>query len=858
MCLFSAGPPPGLDVVFVLDAMSSMSGVIEHAKAHILELGSRVANQGPRPRQVRFGAVFYRDRCVREVYRSVPLTTDLQLVRDQIQDVFAEGGGDRREHLGLALHQALSMEWSGRLSRSVRLIYVVADAPAHHDYDDGFDVESAVVQAKQRGIKIHAVGCHGFVADIEAEFRDMVQSTGGKFQFLKRAPEEQAHPHTGTGGRGRTFGAAAPGPDGVVLLGSESLSVRSFVRMGSSLSVLDFTRLGASLARSISAMVHVGSAVSVRSFDSLDAAHAAKPASERFPTNGSSSTSGNKSTDGAPSDAAGLMAEFLKRSWQAHPHAVSGGHGRTFGAAAHSSDRSVLLGSEALSVRSFARMGSALSFLAFTRLDASVARSSSAMVRVGSAVSVRSFASLDTAHVAKPASERYPTNGSSSTSGYESTDGAASDAAGLMAEFLKRSWLAHPHAGAGGRGRTFGAAAPRPDGVVLLGSESLSVRRFGRMDSSLSVLDFVRLDVSLAKSSSAMVHVGSEVSVRSFASPDTAHVAKPASERFPTNGSSSTSGNESTDVAASDAAGLMPEFLKRKPEEQAHPHAGAGGRGRTFGAAAPGPDGDVRLGSEALSVRSFVRMGSSLTVLDFTRLGASLARSISAMVHVGSAVSVRSFDSLDAAHVAKPASARFPTNGSSSTSGNESTDGAACDAAGLMAEFLKRSWQAHPHAVSGGHARAFGATVPSPDRDVLLGSEALSVRSFVRMGSSLSSLDITRFDASMAKSSSAMVRVGSAVCVRSFASLDTPHVAKPASERSPTNGSSSTSGNESTDIAACDAAGLMADLCCWLIGGADKASEEAALSELSSEQWSPTTGGNSLVQMLYDSINDEL
>jgi len=257
-------------------------------------------------------------------------------------------------------------------------------------------------------------------------------------------------------------------------------------------------------------------------------------------------------------------------------------------------------------------------------------------------------------------------------------------------------------------------------------------------------------------------------------------------------------------------------------------------------------------------VRSFVRMGSSLSVLDFTRLGASLARSSSAMVRVGSAVSVRSFASLDTAHVAKPASEMYPTNGSSSTSGYESTDGAASDAAGLMAEFLKRSWQAHPHAVSGGHDRTFGATTHSSDRSVLLGSEALSVRSFVRIGSSLSALDFIRLDASLARSSSAIVHVGSAESVRCFASPGTAHVAKPASERAPTNGSSSTSGNESTDGAACDAAGLMADLWYWLIGGADRASEEAALSESSSEQWSPTTGGNSLVQMLYDSINDEL
>jgi hypothetical protein len=157
---------PRVDVVFALDTTGSMSGLIEGAKRKIWSIASFIARGQPSP-DLRVGLVAYRDVGDAYVTRVYDLDADLDRVYRRLLAMRADGGGDGPEHVARALHQAVhAMSWSDSAAAgetgaaaSLRLIYLVGDAPPHVDYHDGYDFAKAARAAAQRGIQIHAIRC---------------------------------------------------------------------------------------------------------------------------------------------------------------------------------------------------------------------------------------------------------------------------------------------------------------------------------------------------------------------------------------------------------------------------------------------------------------------------------------------------------------------------------------------------------------------------------------------------------------------------------------------------------------------------------------------------------------------------
>jgi len=176
------------DIVFVIDATGSMQGEIDDVKRNMISIGNELALRKPTP-DIRFGAVFYRDRTDEEMVRAVPLSRDLAAVRAEIQGVQAQGGGDWPEHVGIGLHKALEMDWSHSQDGGVRLLYLVGDAPAQH-YGDGYEVGDAVKMAQSMGVKIHVVACDGLN---DAEMQSVASSTGGSLSNLARTADQNGH-----------------------------------------------------------------------------------------------------------------------------------------------------------------------------------------------------------------------------------------------------------------------------------------------------------------------------------------------------------------------------------------------------------------------------------------------------------------------------------------------------------------------------------------------------------------------------------------------------------------------------------------------------------------------------------------
>jgi hypothetical protein len=134
-----------LDVLFLLDATGSMGDEISNIQATIRDIAGRIDQFSPRP-ELRFGLVSYRDRGDAYVTNlDANFTSDVEAFRSALMQVRADGGGDTPEDLNSALVLATQqMSWS---EDAVRLIFLVADAPAHMDYRQEFTYVNAIREA---------------------------------------------------------------------------------------------------------------------------------------------------------------------------------------------------------------------------------------------------------------------------------------------------------------------------------------------------------------------------------------------------------------------------------------------------------------------------------------------------------------------------------------------------------------------------------------------------------------------------------------------------------------------------------------------------------------------------------------
>ena len=177
-----AADPVPLDVLFLVDATGSMSDEIEQLKANMVSVAEQIDKLSPRP-DVHFAMTVYRDRGDLFVTRTFDFTADVAQFTSALRDVVAEGGGDTPESLNEALHAALA-EPAWRGGDAVKLVFLVADAAPHLDYEDDADYANDVMLAAERGVKIHPVASSGMDDQGEYVFRQLAQLTTGRFNFL--------------------------------------------------------------------------------------------------------------------------------------------------------------------------------------------------------------------------------------------------------------------------------------------------------------------------------------------------------------------------------------------------------------------------------------------------------------------------------------------------------------------------------------------------------------------------------------------------------------------------------------------------------------------------------------------------
>jgi hypothetical protein len=165
-------------VTFVLDTTGSMGGLIEGAKRRIWSIARRIGEGRPRP-DLRIALVGYRDKGDEYVTRVHDLSGDMDEVYARLSAFRAEGGGDFPEHVSAALSDAVHrVSWSQ--DSTLRLIFLVGDAPPHLDYQDGFDFRRHVREARKLGIGIETVQC-GANAETELVWREIASMGDGHY-----------------------------------------------------------------------------------------------------------------------------------------------------------------------------------------------------------------------------------------------------------------------------------------------------------------------------------------------------------------------------------------------------------------------------------------------------------------------------------------------------------------------------------------------------------------------------------------------------------------------------------------------------------------------------------------------------
>jgi Mg-chelatase subunit ChlD len=175
---------PKIDVVFVLDTTGSMGGLIEGAKQKIFSIASRIAQGKPTP-QVRVGLVAYRDVGDAYVTKRYELTEDLDGIFTHLRQLRADGGGDTPEHVGRGLGEAVSkLSWDpGR--ETMKLIFLVGDAPPAQRNDD-WNFQHWVKRAAEKHIVVNTVRCGGD-PETETHWKFAAKTTDGRYESLAQS-----------------------------------------------------------------------------------------------------------------------------------------------------------------------------------------------------------------------------------------------------------------------------------------------------------------------------------------------------------------------------------------------------------------------------------------------------------------------------------------------------------------------------------------------------------------------------------------------------------------------------------------------------------------------------------------------
>jgi Mg-chelatase subunit ChlD len=170
---------PNVEVVFCLDTTGSMGGLIEGAKQKIWTISNQIVSGKPTP-NLKVGLLAFRDRGDVYITKITDLTDDLDAIYSTIKTFKAEGGGDTPESVNQALNESVTrFKWSDDKD-TLRIIFLVGDAPPHMDYKDDVKYPETCKLASEKGIIINTIQC-GNDPECTKFWQDISTKAGGAY-----------------------------------------------------------------------------------------------------------------------------------------------------------------------------------------------------------------------------------------------------------------------------------------------------------------------------------------------------------------------------------------------------------------------------------------------------------------------------------------------------------------------------------------------------------------------------------------------------------------------------------------------------------------------------------------------------
>ncbi len=173
---------PQVEIVFAIDTTGSMGGLIDGAKKKIWAIANEVARAQQQP-EVKIGLVAFRDRGDAYVTQTTALTDNLDAVYETLMALRADGGGDSPEDVNAALTDAVhKMAWSEKKG-TLKMIFLVGDAPPHMDYGQQQKWQQTAQEAIRKNIYINTVQC-GLDGETTAVWKQIAHAAEGRYAAI--------------------------------------------------------------------------------------------------------------------------------------------------------------------------------------------------------------------------------------------------------------------------------------------------------------------------------------------------------------------------------------------------------------------------------------------------------------------------------------------------------------------------------------------------------------------------------------------------------------------------------------------------------------------------------------------------
>ncbi len=170
-----------VEIMFVIDTTGSMSDELMYLQAEIDDVIGRV-KQTLTDVTIRIALMFYRDEGDEYVTRYFDFNDNIDVVKKNLNDQYAAGGGDYPEAVHTALSEAVNKQWSS--GNVTKLLIHVLDAPPHEKTDVAQSFKNSLYTAAEKGIRIIPVASSGINKFTEYLLRMEALLTGGTYTFL--------------------------------------------------------------------------------------------------------------------------------------------------------------------------------------------------------------------------------------------------------------------------------------------------------------------------------------------------------------------------------------------------------------------------------------------------------------------------------------------------------------------------------------------------------------------------------------------------------------------------------------------------------------------------------------------------